>query len=267
MDLGDTLRFSSDVHDEAGALTTPLTALLTVTLPDGTTATPTVSTPATGQYYADYVTTTLPGRYVGQWLFTFSGGKTTSYRESFDVGAGLVTVNEALAHLRAADVISSEPDLEELQRLCLVATDQVESILGIATTPRTVVEIHDGGGAIILRRGPVISITSITEFGTSLVSTDYTANLSAGILYRGSSSYQRGFTRGYQNVVVTYIAGYFDPPEAIRQAAKDAVLEMWQETQQAPHPFLESEPVMSPMGAPNWRVRPEFLAYKAAAIA
>src|SRR5689334_11894241 len=103
MDLGDTLTFRADLYsapvEDGGALANAQSAVLTVTLPDGTTATPSVSNPATGKYTANYVTTSASpaGRYEGRWLFTFVGGNTTVYVESFDVGRSIVSIDEALA--------------------------------------------------------------------------------------------------------------------------------------------------------------------------
>jgi hypothetical protein len=150
VDLGDTLNFRSDVYDkpveQGGVLVNATGATLTITLPDGSTVSPSVTNPpaVTGKYTVDYVAT-LPGRHVGQWLFTMAGGKTTSYVETFDVGPSLVTVDEAVAHLRAGGIVTSAADLEQVQWLCFVATDAVERDLGRALTRRTVIETHDGG--------------------------------------------------------------------------------------------------------------------------
>lgn len=239
-DLGDTLRFSSDAFDNAGALTNAQAVSLTITLPDGTTATPSVTNPpaVTGKYFYDYTTTTASpeGLYLGKWLFTFAGGATTSYEESFEVGKSLVTVGAAIAHLRAAGIITSDADLEQLQWLSFVATEAVELDLDRVLTPRTVTETHDGGGAVILRKSPVISITSVTENGSAL--TDYLVNTSAGILYRGSNYSPRPFQCGFQNVVVTYRAGYNSPPRVARKVALNLIQGAWQVSQQAPHPAL-----------------------------
>ena len=235
-DIGETIRFKSDVTDSTGTLVNPLTQVLTVTLPDGTTATPTVQTTGTGKFYVDYLPTQA-GRFVGTWMFGFTGGNTTSYVETFDVGASIVTVDEAVAHLRANGIITSADDLEQLQWLCLVATDAVERDLGIVIARRTIVERHDGGSwSIILRKGPVISITGVTQFGTAI--TDFGVD-DYGILYRGSTYYSTyPFTWGRQNIVVTYVAGYTDPPRIVRKVALNAVQGMWQESQQAAHPAL-----------------------------
>jgi hypothetical protein len=240
-DLGDTLRFSSDVRDEAGALADAQSVTLTISKPDGTSETPSVANPptTTGKYYHDYVTTLASpaGRYVGQWVFTFSGGATTSYKETFDVvGPTLVTVDEAVAHLRAASVITSDGDLEQLQWLCQVATDAVERDLGRAILPCTVTEIHDNNNALILRRTPVISVTSVTDSGSLLPATDYTLDTDSGVLFRNWGGYFAGYR---QTVTVVYQAGYLNPPPIVRKVALNTVQGMWQSSQQAPFELVD----------------------------
>jgi hypothetical protein len=246
VDLGDTPRFKADLTNGSGVLTNASSVTLTITLPDGTTATPTVSNPpaVTGQYFYDYQFTQL-GRYLGCWLFTMAGGATTAHYNSFDVDSlPLVTTDEAVRHLRAGGIITSENDLEELQWLCMVAQDAIERDLGRITTRRTVVESHDGGvGTIILRKTPVLSVTSLTEGGVTVSPTyGYVLKTLAdggALVERGSQLVPQGFWWGRQNVVVTYVAGYTDPPRILRKVALNAIQGMWQESQQAFHPGLE----------------------------
>ena len=233
-DLGDTLTFSADLYSDApengGAPVDAVTATLTVTLPDGTTTTPTVPAPAAaGKYTADYVTspTGLPGRYVGQWLFTLAGGKTTSHVETFDVGGSLITTDEAAAHLRATGVIVKAADLEQLQWLCMVATEAVEGDLGRCMVKRTVTETHPAGNVLALHWLPVVSVTAVTVDGVALA---YSLNPRSGLLYPSPT---------YGNVTVTYVAGYNDPPRVARMVALNVVQSLWQSSQQASHPLLD----------------------------
>lgn len=248
MDLGDTLRFRSDLLDDAGVLTNASSVTLTITLPDGTTVTPTVTNPpaTTGKYLYDYPTTlaSQPGWYRGQFLFTMAGGATTSFVQSFDIGPALVTSGQVIAHLRAGGIITSEDDLEMLQWLAFVATDAIERDLGRVTIRRTFVESHDGGsGTIILRKTPVLSVTSLTEGGVAVSPTyGYVLKVLAdggGLVERGSQLVPQGFWWGRQNVVVTYVAGYNDPPRILRKVALNVIQGMWQESQQAFHPGLD----------------------------
>jgi hypothetical protein len=275
-DVGETLPFRSDLYDKpaehGGVLVDATSAALTITLPDGTTTAPGVGVPSTtGKYAVDY-TALQAGRYVGTWSFTMPGGKVASYVETFDVGGGLITVDEAVSHLRAAEIVTSYADLEQLQWLCLVATDAVERDLNRVLTRRVVTETFDGGEpALILRKSPVISITSVTDSGVSLSALDYTLDTSTGILYRGSTSgYWVRFATGRQSVSVTYVAGYLDPPRAARMVALSVVQSMWQESQQAGHPLIDESvggEVFSAVGSMNTYLQRAYDSLRSPAVA
>lgn len=257
MDLGDTITFKSDLYDkppeQGGVLVNAPTVSLTITLPDGSTVPGSVQNPpaTTGKYLYDYTTNVngLPGLYRGQWLFTLAGGKTTSYVESFDVGGALVTVDEALSHLRASGAIRTDPDLDHLQWLCMVATDAVERDLGRKLVRRTATEIHDGGSyQILLRNRPVISIVSVTEIGVTLSNTfGYVFDPYYGILSRGSTLVPQRFWPGLQNIVVTTLVGETNPPLIARKVALNTIQGMWQAEQLMPSPGLP-EVVPASMG-------------------
>ncbi len=243
-DLGDTLAFTADLYtlppEQGGIPVNATAATLTVTLPDGTTLSPAVDNPptTTGRYSADYVSspTGIPGRYVGQWVFTLPGGKTTSHVETFDVGGSLVTTDEASAHLRAVGVVTKAADLEQLQWLCMVASDAVERDLGRKLTRQSITETHDGGWVVTLHWTPVLSVTSVSVAGTVLAVGDYTVNATAGIVHPTGWGV---FAGGRQNVSVTYVAGYTDPPRVARMVALNVVQSLWQSSQQASHPLLD----------------------------
>ena len=245
--LGKVLEFSSDLYDkpleEGGVLVNAQSATLTITLPDGTTATPTVTNPpaTTGHYECDYQTTlsSPQGRYFGAWLFTFPSGATVPYEESFDVGRGIVSVDEALHYLRAQNVLTSEPDLDLLQWLTFVATNAVELDLGRAIVKQTFTETRDGGDPVIrLKKTPVISVTSVTENGVALSTGDYILRRS-NMLQRGTTTSRWCWAGGWENVTVTYVAGYVNPPYIVRQVALAAIQGMWQDSQQADHPSMD----------------------------
>lgn len=244
--LGSILPFSTDVYDkpveDGGVLTNAAAAVLTVTLPDGTTATPTVTNPSTGKYVGSYQTSPSSplGRYLGHWVLSFAGGAVDTYDETIDVVSTFVTVDEALDHLRAAGVITTEPDLDYLEWLCSVATDAVERDLGRNYVRKTVVEVHSGGSdRLVLRRTPVLSVTSVSESGSALTGSDYVMDPEMPILYRGSMTSARRFSPGRLNVTVTYVVGSLNPPPVVRKVALNAIQGMWRQSQQAPQPFAD----------------------------
>jgi hypothetical protein len=242
LNLGGIVRLTYAVRNDLGALVNPSTATLTITQPDGTTAAPTVTLPpaVTGQLVVDFLPTQV-GKHDADWATTVP---TTSEDDMFVVerpGSLIVSVDEAVAHLRAGGVITSDADREQLQWLCFVASDAVERDLNRIIARRTVTDTYDGtsAGSIVLRSTPVISITSVTESGTLLTGSDYVVNKSTGVLYRGTTTSSFTFATGRQNIVVVYVAGYADPPRIVRKVALNGVQRMWQESQQAPHPALE----------------------------
>jgi hypothetical protein len=241
LNLGGIIRLTYNVKNSAGTLVNPTTATLTITQPDGTPATPTVTLPpaVTGVLVVDF-TPVQAGLHSAHWATTVP---TTADDDMFvaeRAASLLVSVDEAVAHLRAAGVITSDADREQLQWLCLVASDAVERDLGRKILRRTATETYDGGTqGFILRSTPVVSITTVVESGTTLAGTDYLLNTHTGILYRGNTITQLYWAYGRQNVVVTYVAGYADPPRVVRDVALATVQELWQSSQQAAHPLLD----------------------------
>lgn len=239
--LGGVVRLTYAVRNAAGTLTDPSAATVTITQPDGTTTSPTVTLPPTqtGQLVVDF-TPTQAGLHSVHWTTTTP---TTGEDDVFTVEAParmLVSVDEAIKHLRASGVITSDDDREQLQTLCLAATDAVERDLGRVIVRRTITETHDGGRShLSLRQAPVVSITSVVAGGVTLDPTGYQVDALTGLLWSGGTSYRSSFAYGYGNVVVTYVAGYASPPAVVRMVALNVVQASWQMSQQAPHPFVD----------------------------
>ena len=68
-DLGDVATLAVQIKDSTGTLANAGALAATITLPDGTTTTPTVSNPSTGNYQISYITTQL-GRHGIRWVAT-----------------------------------------------------------------------------------------------------------------------------------------------------------------------------------------------------
>lgn len=109
-------------------------------------------------------------------------------------------------------------------------------------------ELYDGGEfTIFLDSYPLISVTSVVEYQsttpTSLVqesntaksSSNFSVDLKIGKISRRNSNFNWTFTRGTQNVVVTYIAGrYADTAsvdERFKEAARLTLANMWRREQ------------------------------------
>jgi len=259
-DVGDaTPALEITVKDSTGALASGGTVVVTVTAPDGTTSTPAVTNPSTGLYQATPVTTAA-GRYGVRWTVTApSANAVTDVYDVLDPALlPIVSLSDLKRHLTIS--ASDTSNDESLRYTLATATELAERYTNRALRRKTVVETHDGGGrALVLREPPVISVTSVVEDGTTLTAADYTANSSAGLLYRGDSTSGQDWYYGVQTVVVTYVAGYTSPPLVAQRAVLDIARWLWQRTQQGPRPGFGQSADMADYGTdalPSWLMRP-----------
>jgi hypothetical protein len=214
LDIGDPLPdLGILVTDSSGTLASG-TVALTITLPDGTTTSPSVTTTATGVYSATY-TATSAGRHVARWVVTniTGGAASETYEQTWDVTPSarlIIGLDEAKTFLR----ISVSDDDEQLRDVLEAASDMCERYTR-KTWRRTTVtaEIHSGGVDVIyLRQAPVVSVTTVVDTGVTLAATSYTIDLPTGRLFYGDTTYQGWWTPGQDNISVTYVTG---PPSGI----------------------------------------------------
>lgn len=215
-DLGDSVRLTAECRDAGGSLADASAVTLTVTLPDGTTATPTVAVPTeTGLYAHDYATAQA-GRHSVRWVFT---DPATAHTDVFDVRPAvpplILSLTDAKAHLN----ITSTTNDDELRAWIESVTDLVEQYTGI-TVRQTFTETYDvprlGARALVLRRSPVLSLTAVSDSGTDDVELD----ADNGIIRRPSARFS-GLT------TVTYVAGRTVIPASITAAAKVILQHLW----------------------------------------
>ncbi|RKN38455.1 head-tail connector protein [Micromonospora endolithica] len=127
----------------------------------------------------------------------------------------IVALAEAKKQLNIAADDTSQDD--ELQLYIEAVTEVVEQVVG-PVAPRTVTEVHDGRtGPLVLRRPPVLSVTSVTEAGIVLTDGWSTAG---GLLYRLGGRW----AGGQGGVTVIYQAGRASTAAAIKLAAKELVM-------------------------------------------
>ncbi|MGW0131894.1 hypothetical protein [Streptomyces sp. NPDC003299] len=158
-DLGATVRLTAQCRDPGGAPTTAATAVVTVTLPDGTAVTPAaMETTAPGLYQADYVTS-VPGRHTVRWVWTEPAA---AYTDTFDVREeappAILSLADARNHLNLVDT----RDDDELRFWNNVTTRAVEYYTG-PIVPRSITEEHTArnAAAIVLLKTPVLALTAI----------------------------------------------------------------------------------------------------------
>jgi hypothetical protein len=259
-DLGDVVPVGLVTYnDSTGVAEDATSAVLTITLPDGTTTTPTVTHVALSGVYTVNYTSTLVGRHGVRWVVvgtaTVLGGAHTDVFDVLDPAElPLVSLADLKKHL---NVVSTTDD-EELRYTLATATDLAERYTNRALRRKTVVETHDGGKtALLLRETPVLSVTTVVENLATLAATEYTINTNSGVLYRGAPiSTGRAWYGGTQGVTVTYVAGYTSPPLVAQRGVMEIVRWMWQNSQQGPRSPFGADQGAGTDALPAWLMRP-----------
>lgn len=217
-DLGDTVRLSAECVDADGVLSNALSATLTLTLPDGTSETPSVTTPATdGLYVLDYVPS-VAGRYSVRWAFT---DPNCAYTDVFDVRPAVPSLIVSLADAKAHLNITGTRDDEELRSWIEAATDVVENYVGPCVR-RTFSEVFHlpwyGVRSVALNHSPVIEITNISGASLDDIDTDTGFGI---VRHVGDGKFS-------DRIEITYTAGRTVIPANITKAALIILQHLWQ---------------------------------------
>jgi hypothetical protein len=223
--LGQRIKLSTSVLDVEGALT-DATVVLTVTAPDGTVSTPAVTHPATGWYEAE-VTLSQAGDWLRVW--STSGTVVSTDVDQIHVIAPVLRI-VGLAEVKEHGNITTTSHDRELLDFIGTAQQMIEDIVGV-TVPRTFTETHYAtpGGYVWLREAPVMSVTSVDEYGAPVDPSLYIADLNAGAIGRTDGrSWHADSTTALTTV---YRAGRAPIPEGIRWAAKELTIALWRSTQ------------------------------------
>lgn len=224
VELGDVLPgFAYTVTSNAtGALVDPTTFTVTLTDPSGAVRPVTLVHPAAGLYTATYVAD-LPGRWTAVGTATGNGadGARTLVWD-VEAAAGIISLADAKSHL-GVEATSND---DEIAWAILVASELAERITDKAMRRRTLVETYaGGGGALLLRHSPVLSVTSVTEDGTA--ASGWVLDGAAGVLWRSSNGAQ-AWGGGVQGVTVTYVVGMDVVPAPLRHGVRELVRHLWE---------------------------------------
>jgi hypothetical protein len=241
-DLGDPIPLVFHTVDATGAPANVTTAVLTITLPDLTTVTPTVAVGVVGTYAptTPYIST-LAGIHRVSWVG--SGANAQDYSDVFNVLAAdpgfIISLADARRGIRSVGTATDE----DLRDLISDATPIMEYLVGpILRTSR--IETYDGGGSkIVLLWSPVISISSMLESygnnvrtltlqdpfaGTGQDGYGYTVDLASGIVTRRSAGVARPFALGKRNVQVSYVSGRTVVGGNVLRATRMLIRHLWQ---------------------------------------
>ncbi|MFD5220316.1 hypothetical protein ACFWMH_22030 [Streptomyces tendae] len=220
-DLGSTARLTAQCKNPDGSLATAGTAVCTVTLPDGSTATPAATENAPGEYQADYPTT-VPGRHTVRWVFT---APAHAYTDVLDVQDAVPVAVLSLADARAHLNLKSTTDDDEVRFWNATATRGVEALIG-PVTPRVVTEDHHFGLAMILvvRQVPALEVISLAPLVDNGIVYDASAlglDGATGALWLTGG----GMFHGPQRI--TYRAGRTVIGEHVTAAARIILDHLW----------------------------------------
>ena len=229
-DLGEVIVRSVQLTDATGvAVDADSLPTWSVVLPDGTAGiSPTVTHGATGEYYVNYPTVQA-GLNADIWTATVSTLPVKVGPDTFHVRPASPAPLLGMAECRTVLGLGLDTSRDEMVREYLeAATELIEDHVGQSYRRRTIVETHDGGRvALLLRRGPVQSITSVTENGASIPSTAWVLDTSADLLYRGTILAPFPWITGTQNVVVTFVTGAASVSARVRQACRVTLQHIW----------------------------------------
>jgi hypothetical protein len=232
-DLGDVVALGVKITDANGNLANATTVVCTITNPDGSSSTPAVVNSATGVYDVDY-TPAISGRYVVRWVAT--GANASAYSDDFTVRdynqISIVSLDEVKSHLN----ISVDTQDEELRRFTDAATDLCQQYVGCILGRQTFTnEKYDGNTDIIRLRNPrAMSITSVYENGALIDPTQYVLDPTGQRLQRLSVGSLTGpnyfgvWAPGVQNISISYISGFINPPPTAKQGLLEEIRHLWQ---------------------------------------
>jgi hypothetical protein len=185
-----------------------------------------------------------------------------SYVDAFEVGdpayLPLIGLADAKDHLQNPGGVGSTAYDEKIRGLILTTTALAENYTNRALARQTYVQTVSGGNTYILLWYPtVLSITSIVESGVTLPTTAYVVNKASGIVHRGSYAYTVPWIIGVDNVTVTYVAGYPNPPADLTFGIKEILRWLWSNTQEANRPSRsQGEQGLLADAVPKWLMRP-----------
>lgn len=237
---GQPVSVSTEVRLQSTALTDPDTIVLTVHKPDttiGTYASPTKD--AVGKYHQDIPASdlTLLGHYAFVWTTTGAGAG-VSPPGDFDVYDPFETAILPLQDAKDTLNIAQTNTSYDTEIAAFVATIEatLERITGgplITTSVTERVKVGHNYRSLVLRKRPVIGVTSITDIasGTVMSLADLEVDTNAGIIRR---KLELPFWSRGPYYTVVYTAGWGTAlPAAFNLAARVILQHLW-EIQQGP---------------------------------
>lgn len=218
LDLGDVVALTATARDASGAAANAGGVVLTITLPDGSTASPEVVNPPakTGEYEVAYPTS-QPGLHAVRWVFT---DPASAHTDVFNVLPAIPRQIMSLADAKQVLKKKTGVNDDELRSVIAAATGIIEHRIGpVLRTVRR--ERHAAGGsAVALHESPVLEVLSVTHVrggGPAVALADVDVDVDTGVL--------RGLPA--TDLVIEYAAGRRVIDQSILEAAGIIIDHLW----------------------------------------
>lgn len=221
-DLGDTVVLKVTPKDANGATVTPTS--VTVTLPDATTSTPTITGPdGNGQFTAPYPTT-LSGLHRARWI-----GPGFANPDSFTVWPEqqVLSVTDVRGYLMMTDTTFATESVsdDKLRQFMAAAEAAIANRCGpmVPTTVTSIVTSMNSG--FVLPTAPALSVTSMTGVLNGATVDVSQFNVRPSGVVSLNNSYGTYFSPGDYTIV--YQAGRLTVPNDLYQAAMELTRHFW----------------------------------------
>jgi hypothetical protein len=218
-DFGAPATLGIEIRDSTRTLANATAVSCTVTLPDGTTTSLSVTNTATGVYSATYASPPTVGDYLAYWVATGTNAD-TMYRGFTVSGPPLFELDELDSFLGlTADASRAELCRQVAQGL--VRADLRQSVTRAtyaASLP--IIAGPDGFWRVPLLERPVSAVSSVVVTGdTYVLGTDYTWDGVSPWLRLADRTFSTDPFRDIPRATVTYTGGYLVAPAVIRGVA------------------------------------------------
>jgi len=240
IETGASYETSVAVTDVDGNPVDPASVTLNVTLPDGTTQTPTAVKDSVGNYHVDY-TVTQEGLYVFQWVTATPDTVKTDYLPVNDFRS-VISLDDAKTYI-SYDSTGGREDI--LRQIMAAATELIEDQIGICVVRTFTDQRITGSSARVIKlpHSPLPSDTAVTSV-TSLWNGGPTWTSNEMIVFPNSGTLQllsqMPFYLGPWKA--TYQAGRAVIPAKVQLAAKEIIYDLWATQRQFGMDSLEPSP-------------------------
>lgn len=222
---GQLVRLTTSI---VGVGTAPAMSL-TITAPDATVTTPSAGSAVPNGTGWTWTADVAAGQ-LGDFLYVWAASGSYAGVDSgqFHVIAPSLRI-VGLAEVKEHGNITSTASDRELLDFIGTSQQLIEQLVG-ATVPQTVTEtVYCAGVYLELRSAPVLSVTSVTEYGLTVDPGLYVVDTQAGTVRRTDG--RRWYGASGTPVTYVYRAGRTPIPEGIRWAAKELTIALWRSTQ------------------------------------